>query len=98
MRQRECDIGNYGIEFCPDRALVDYFYMVGGYSTSPKTPESVYPRVVSLCKRPGGPITRVKKGIISNRVFDEAVGLGPMEAGLFRDRIVLSPVMPVDAF
>jgi beta-galactosidase len=68
--------------------LMNYLNTVAGIQPGPKTPEGVYARVVdgrTLFVNTTGeekriPITSVKKGIISNRVFEKTVVLGPMEA------------------
>jgi beta-galactosidase len=70
--------------------LMNYFYTIAGIQPGPETPEGVYARVVdgrTLFVNTTGeekriPIAGVKKGIISNRVYEEAVVLGPMEADL----------------
>jgi beta-galactosidase len=72
--------------------LMNYLYRVAGIQPGPKTPEGVYARVVdgrTLYVNTTGeekriPITGVKKGIISNRVFEQSVVLGPMEADLIQ--------------
>ena len=70
--------------------LMNYFYTVTGIQAGPKTPAGVYARVVdgrTLFVNTTGeeksiPISTSKKGIVSNRVFEGAVVLGPMEADL----------------
>jgi len=72
--------------------LMNYLYAIAGIQPGPKTPEGVYARVVDgrtlFVNTTGGekrvPITGVKKGIISNRVFEETVVLGPMDADLIQ--------------
>jgi beta-galactosidase len=72
------------------RPLLKYLCTVAGIQPGPKTPEGVYARVVdgrtlyvnTTEQEKSISITGVKKGIISNRVFEEAVVLGPMEADL----------------
>ncbi|MGA2672036.1 MAG: beta-galactosidase [Terracidiphilus sp.] len=73
-------------------SLMNDLYTVAGIQPGPKTPEGVYARVVdgrTLFVNMTGeekriPITGAKKGIISNRVFEETVVLGPMEADLIQ--------------
>jgi len=70
--------------------LLGYIYSVSGVQPGPKTPEGVFARVVegrTLYVNTTGeekriPITGVKKGIIGNRVFEQTVILGPLEADL----------------
>ncbi len=72
--------------------LMNYLYTVSGIQPGPRTPEGVYARVVdgrtlyvnTTGKEKRIPITGVKKGIISNRVFEETVVLGPMGADLIQ--------------
>jgi beta-galactosidase len=72
--------------------LMNYLYAVAGIQPGPKTPEGVFARGVdgrTLYVNTTGeerriPITGVKKGIISNREFKDAVVLGPMEADLIQ--------------
>jgi beta-galactosidase len=72
--------------------LMKYLYTVADIQPGPKTPEGVYARVVdgrTLFVNTTGeekriPITGVKKGIISNRVFEQTVVLGPMEVDLIQ--------------
>jgi len=72
--------------------LMNYLYAVAGIQPGPRTPEGVYARVVDgriLFVNTTGeekriPITGVKKGIISNRVFEDTVVLGPMEVDLIQ--------------
>ena len=71
---------------------MNYLYTVAGIQPGPKTPEGVYARVVDsriLFVNTTGeekriPISGIKKGIISNRIFDQTVLLGPMEADLIQ--------------
>jgi beta-galactosidase len=70
--------------------LMDYLYTITGIQLGPKTPEGVYARAIdgrTLYVNTTGeerriPITGVKKGIIGNREFKDAVVLGPMETDL----------------
>ncbi len=70
--------------------LLNYLYGVAGIQPGPKTPEGVFARIVdgrTLYVNTTGeekriPIRGVKKGIISSRVFDETLILGPMQADL----------------
>ena len=72
--------------------LLNYLYGLAGIQPGPRTPEGVFARVVdgrTLYVNTTGeakriPIQGVKKGIISNREFDETVVLGPMEADLIQ--------------
>ena len=72
--------------------LMNYLYTVAGIQPGPKTPEGVYARVVdgrTLYVNTTGeekriPISSAKKGIISNRVYEGAVVLGPVEADLIQ--------------
>jgi beta-galactosidase len=72
--------------------LMNYLYAVAGIHPGPKTPEGVYARVIdgrTLFVNTTGeekriPIIGVKKGIISNRVFEETVVLGPLEVDLIQ--------------
>ena len=72
--------------------LMNYLYAVTGLQPGPKTPEGVYARVVDgrtlLVNTTGDeksvPISASKKGMISNRVFDRMLVLGPMEADLIQ--------------
>jgi beta-galactosidase len=65
---------------------------VTGVQPGPKTPDGVYARVVdgrTLFVNTTGdeksiPISTSKKGIISNRVFEGNLVLGPMEADLLQ--------------
>ena len=69
---------------------MDYLYTITGIQLGPKTPEGVYARAFdgrTLYVNTTGeerriPITGVKKGIIGNREFKDAVVLGPMETDL----------------
>ncbi len=71
---------------------MNYLYAVAGIQPGPKTPEGVYARVVdgrTLFVNTTGeekriPIPSARKGIISNRVFEETVVLGPMEVDLIQ--------------
>jgi beta-galactosidase len=71
---------------------MNYLYSVAGIQPGPKTPDGVFARVVdgrTLYVNTTGeekriPIPGVKKGIISNRVFEQSVVLGPMEADLIQ--------------
>ena len=70
--------------------LMNYLYKVAGIQPGPTTPEGVYARVVdgrTLYVNTTGdekriPITGSKKGIISNRVYENSIILGPLEADL----------------
>jgi beta-galactosidase len=70
--------------------LMNYLCKIGGVQPGPKTPEGVFARVVdgrTLFVNTTGeekriPISSVKRGVLSNRVFEKAVVLGPMEADL----------------
>ena len=70
--------------------LMNYLQKVAGIHSGPKTPEGVYARIVNgrtLFVNTTGeekriPINGVKKGLISKRVFHQALILGPMEADL----------------
>ncbi len=70
--------------------LMNYLYSMTGIEPGPKTPEGVYARVVdgrtlfvnTTSHEQQIPISTVKKGFISNGVFEKAVILGPMEADL----------------
>jgi beta-galactosidase len=70
--------------------LMNYLYTVAGIEPGPKTPEGVYARVVdgrTLYVNTTGeekriPITGTNKGIISNRLYEGAVVLGPQEMDL----------------
>ncbi|HMD76956.1 MAG TPA: beta-galactosidase [Terracidiphilus sp.] len=72
--------------------LMSYLNTVARIQPGPKTPEGVYARVVdgrTLYVNTTGeekriPISSAKKGIISNRVFERTVVLGPMEADLIQ--------------
>src|ERR1022692_1371532 len=72
--------------------LMNYLYTIAGIEAGPKTPEGVYARVVDgrtlLVNTTGDekriPISGTKKGIISNRVFEETVVLGALEAELIQ--------------
>ncbi len=72
--------------------LMNYLYTVAGIQPGPKAPEGVYARVVdgrtlyvnTIGEEKRIPVTGVKKGIISNRVFERTVVLGPMEADLIQ--------------
>ena len=73
-------------------SLMSYLYTVAGIQQGPKTPEGVFARVVdgrTLFVNTTGeekrvPIVGVKKGIISNRMFENSVVLGPMETDLIQ--------------
>src|SRR5450755_3457975 len=66
--------------------LMNYLYKIAGIQPGPKTPEGVYARVVdgrTLFVNTSGeqksiPIPSARKGIISNRVFEGTVILGPL--------------------
>jgi beta-galactosidase len=66
--------------------------MVAGIQAGPSTPEGVFARAVdgrTLFVNTTGdekriPISGVRKGIISGRVFEQNVVLGPMEADLIQ--------------
>jgi beta-galactosidase len=72
--------------------LLNYLYTISGIQPGLSTPEGVFARVVdgrtlyvnTTREEKRIPITGVRKGIISNRVFEEAVVLGPMEADLIQ--------------
>ncbi len=72
--------------------LLNYLSTVAGIQPGPKTPEGVYARVVdgrTLYVNTTGeekriPITGMKKGIISNRMYDGTVVLAPQEAELIQ--------------
>ena len=72
--------------------LMNYVNTIAGIQPGPKTPRGVYARVVdgrTLFVNTTGvvkiiPIAGVKKGIISNRVFERTVVLGPMEVELIQ--------------
>jgi beta-galactosidase len=72
--------------------LMNYLLTTAGIQPGPMTPDGVFARVVdgrTLYVNTTGEekriiITGVKKGIISNRVFEESVVLGPMEADLIQ--------------
>jgi beta-galactosidase len=72
--------------------LLSYLYTVAGVQPGPKTPDGVFARVVdgrTLYVNTTGegkriPINGVKKGIISNREFKDAVVLGAQEADLIQ--------------
>jgi beta-galactosidase len=71
---------------------MNYLLTTAGIQPGPMTPDGVFARVVdgrTLYVNTTGEekriiITGVKKGIISNRVFEESVVLGPMEADLIQ--------------
>jgi beta-galactosidase len=71
---------------------MNYLYTVAGNHPGPKTPEGVYARIVegrTLYVNTTGeekiiPIAETKRGIISNRVFEDTLVLGPMEADLIQ--------------
>jgi len=73
-------------------SLMNYLYTVAGNHPGPKTPEGVYARIVegrTLYVNTTGeekiiPIAETKRGIISNRVFEDTLVLGPMEADLIQ--------------
>ena len=70
--------------------VLKYIYPLAGVQPGPQTPDGVYARVVdgrTLYVNTTGQEQRValtgrKKGIISNRVYDGAIVLGPQEADL----------------
>ncbi len=70
--------------------LMNYLYKVARIQPGPSTPEGVYARVVdgrTLYVNTTGdeqriPITGSKKGIIGNRVYENSIILGPLEADL----------------
>jgi beta-galactosidase len=72
--------------------LMNYLFTVADIQPGPKTPEGVYARVVdgrtfyvnTTGEEKRIPIIGVKKGIISNHVFEQSVVLGPMEADLIQ--------------
>ena len=72
--------------------LMNYLYKIAGIQPGPKTPEGVYARVVdgrTLFVNTSGeqksiPIPSARKGIISNRVFEGTVILGPLRADLIQ--------------
>jgi beta-galactosidase len=71
---------------------MNYLCGLTGIEPGPKTPEGVYARVVdgrTLFVNTTGdeksiPISTPMKGIISNRVFEGNLVLGPMEAELLQ--------------
>jgi beta-galactosidase len=71
-------------------SMLSYLCKVAGIQPGPRTPDGVFARVVdgrTLYVNTTGeerriPITGVKKGIIGNREFKDAVVLGPMETDL----------------
>jgi len=73
-------------------SMMNYLYTVAGIQPAPKTPEGVYARIVdgrTLYVNTTGeekriPISGAKKGLVSNRVFEESVVLGPMEVDLIQ--------------
>jgi beta-galactosidase len=70
--------------------LLNYLYNVAGIQPGPSTPEGVYARVVdgrTLFVNTTGeekriPITGTGKGLVSHRVFENTLVLGPMDADL----------------
>jgi beta-galactosidase len=70
--------------------VLDYVYKLAGVERGPQTPEGVFARVVegrTLYVNTTGqekkiPITGSKRGILSNRVYDGVVVLGPQQADL----------------
>jgi len=72
--------------------LMDYLYGLTGIEPGPKTPEGVYARVVdgrtlfvnTTAEEKSIHLSTSKKGIISNRVFERNLVLGPMEAELLQ--------------
>jgi len=72
--------------------LMNYLYKLTGIQPGPVTPEGVYARVFNgrtLFVNTTGeekriPISGIKKGIISNRIFEQTVVLGPMDADLIQ--------------
>ena len=72
--------------------LINFLDTLSGVQPGPKTPEGVYARVVdgrTLFVNTTGeeksiPLSSSKKGIISNRLFEGALVLGPMEADLIQ--------------
>jgi beta-galactosidase len=70
--------------------LMNYLCRTAGVEPGTKTPEGVFARVVdgrtlfvnTTEEQKKIPISGVKKGIISNRVFEDTLVLGPMEADL----------------
>ncbi len=72
--------------------VLDYLYKIAGVQRGPQTPEGVYARVVegrTLYVNTTGeqkkiPIAGTAKGIISDRVYEGAVVLGPQQADLIQ--------------
>ncbi|HWF66431.1 MAG TPA: beta-galactosidase trimerization domain-containing protein, partial [Acidobacteriaceae bacterium] len=70
--------------------VLDYLYKFAGVQRGPKTPEGVYARVVegrtlyvnTTSDEKTITITGSKRGIISNRVYEGAIILGPQDADL----------------
>jgi beta-galactosidase len=70
--------------------VLEHLYKVAGIQTGPRTPDGVYARVIegrTLYVNTTGqekriPVTGRRKGIISNRVYEGAVILGPQESDL----------------
>jgi beta-galactosidase len=70
--------------------VLDYAYKLAGVSPGPQTPDGVYARVVeghTLYVNTTGEERRVavagrKRGLVSHRMYDGALVLGPMEAEL----------------
>jgi beta-galactosidase len=70
--------------------VLRYAYKMAGITPGPRTPEGVYARVVegrtlyvnTTQKKKMIPISGKKSGIISGRVYDGVVVLGPLEADL----------------
>jgi beta-galactosidase len=72
--------------------LMNYLYAVSEVGPGPKTPDGVYARVIDgrtlLVNTTGEekriPNSTVKKGLISKRIFEGTIVLGPMEADLIQ--------------
>ncbi len=70
--------------------VLDYVYKLAGVQRGPQTPEGVYARVVegrtlyvnTTDEQKEIPITGSKTGILSNRVYEGVVILGPQQADL----------------
>lgn len=74
------------------KPIMNYLYTETGVQPGPKTPKGVYARVVdgrtllvnNTTEEKRISLSISKKGILSNRVFEGAVVLGPMEADLIQ--------------
>lgn len=70
--------------------LLKYLYNVAGIQAGPRTPDGVYARTVdgrtlfvnTTPEEKKVPIVGTRKGLISNRIFEETLVLGPMDADL----------------